>query len=107
VHPNRSLITRALGIQDDVAVDVHPEALQLGDRLLLCSDGLSGMLTDDRLAAYLGAGDDPAEIVTVLVDAANAQGGEDNITAVVVFVDDISQTEAMPPSRRKRRLFRK
>lgn len=88
VHPQRSIITRALGIDASVEVDVYPVELRAHDVLLFCSDGLTGMLQPDLIAAELRREDDPARAATKLVDAANASGGEDNITVVVVAVTD-------------------
>jgi protein phosphatase len=85
-HPKRNVITKSLGAQDDVAADM-PTALELevGDTYLLCSDGLTGYLTDDDIAAVL-AGSPPAEACKKLIKMANDAGGRDNITAVVVTV---------------------
>ncbi len=88
VHPQRSIITRALGVEADVEVDVYPVRLRAGDRLLLCSDGLSTMLRNDDIAGLLRRESDPTRAANLLVDAANAAGGEDNITTVVVDVED-------------------
>lgn len=86
----KNVITRALGMQDTVVVDLVPEAPQLGDRYLLCSDGLSGMVTDeDMLAAIQEAGDDIEGAVQQLVNLANQAGGEDNITVVMVAVTSL------------------
>lgn len=99
-HPNRSIITRALG--SDPAM--HPDLFEIdagpGDRLLLCSDGLSGMLEDEQIAALLLSIPDPQEAADALVDAANEAGGHDNITAVVV---DIVGDEQVVQKRRGRR----
>src|SRR5439155_16804930 len=80
VHPQRSIITRALGVDATVEVDVYPVELTPGDRLLLCSDGLSGMVQPDDIAATLRREQDPARAATQLVDAANGAGEEENIT---------------------------
>jgi len=88
VHPQRSIITRALGVDATVEVDVYAVELAPGDRLLLCSDGLTGMLQPDDIAATLRREDDPRRAATQLIDAANVAGGEDNITVVVVAVTD-------------------
>ncbi len=88
VHPQRSIITRALGVDASVEVDVYPVELAPGDRILLCSDGLTGMVQSDAIAATLRREDDPTRAANQLVDAANAAGGEDNITVVVVAVTD-------------------
>jgi protein phosphatase len=88
VHPLRSVITRALGVDDEVDVDVYPVELQPGDRVLLCSDGLSGMVHNETIAAELRREEDPGRAAQRLVDAANAAGGEDNVTVVVIAVTD-------------------
>lgn len=87
-HPWSSVLTRALGTEADVDVDVIEGSAQPGDLFLLCSDGLTAVLTDDDLADILGA---PTSLETrgqALIDAANAGGGPDNITLVLVQVDD-------------------
>ena len=96
VHPQRSIITRALGVDASVEVDVYPVALVPGDRLLLCSDGLTGMVQPDDIAAALRRESDPTRAATQLVDAANAAGGEDNITVVVVAVTDEAPLRDVP-----------
>jgi protein phosphatase len=86
-HPQRSIITRALGVDQGVDVDVQDESLQDGDRLLICSDGLSSMVDDTAIARHLREHDDPQSAADALVEAANAAGGEDNITVIVLDVD--------------------
>jgi protein phosphatase len=94
-HPHRSVITRALGTDEEVEVDTHTVGLEPGDLLLLCSDGLTSMLRDDAILTLAGvAGADPGELTEALVAAANAAGGEDNITVVAFEV-----TEGDPPAR--------
>lgn len=88
VHPRRSIITRALGVEDAVDVDVYSVPLEAGDRLLLCSDGLTTMLRADDIAALLRRESDPTRAANLLVDAANAAGGEDNITTIVIDVEE-------------------
>lgn len=83
-HALRHIITRAVGIDPVLEVDFYEVKLAAGDRLLLCSDGLSDMLTEKELAAIL---DRPAcvqEQVENLIQAANAAGGRDNITVILV-----------------------
>ena len=80
----RNVITRALGMQDHVVVDLQVDEPQVGDIYMLCSDGLSGMVTDEALLEILSADDDPNELCRRLIDLANRNGGEDNITAVVM-----------------------
>ena len=98
VHPQRSIITRALGVDASVEVDVYPVELAPGDRLLLCSDGLTGMVQTETIAATLRREEDPARAAAALVDAANVAGGEDNITVVVVAVTDEAPSRAVPDS---------
>ncbi len=83
VHPQRSMILRALGHGRPLEVDVIEERLSAGDRLMICSDGLSGMIDDDNIAALLSDGT-VEESVWALVEAANHAGGHDNITVAAV-----------------------
>jgi protein phosphatase len=88
-HPQRSAITRALGTEPTVEVEVRTVAGEVGDLFLLCSDGLSVMLGDDVISAAIeGAERDPQAAGEALVAAANAQGGEDNITVVLFELVD-------------------
>jgi len=81
----KNVITRALGMQDSVVVDIIPEEPRPGDRYVLCSDGLSGMITDDQLRdTVVAAQDDVPRAASGLVELANAHGGEDNVTCVVI-----------------------
>jgi protein phosphatase len=96
VHPQRSIITRALGLDLAVEVDVYPVELAPGDRLLLCSDGLTGMVQPDDIAATLRRESDPSRAAAQLVDLANHAGGEDNITVVVVAVTDEAPVREVP-----------
>jgi protein phosphatase len=87
-HPQRHVLTRALGVDPDVTVD-HLEVLPVkGDRYVLCSDGLSREITDSQLASVLRRLADPEEAARELVAQARAHGGNDNITVVVVDVVD-------------------
>jgi serine/threonine protein phosphatase PrpC len=86
VHPQRHILTRALGVGPDVQTDMWELQLRTGDRLLLCSDGLSNEIDMEEMAAVLAGEPDPAEAARQLVDAANSHGGSDNITVVVVDV---------------------
>jgi len=80
----RNVITRALGMQDVVTVDIQDLAPEAGDRWLLCSDGLNGMLKDEQiLAEVMEAGADLEAGVNQLIERANAAGGEDNTTVVL------------------------
>jgi PPM family protein phosphatase len=84
VHPHRSVLTRSIGTERDVDVDESSLALIDGDRLLLCSDGLTAMVTEDQIKAILENVDDPQQAAERLVRAANRAGGVDNITVVVL-----------------------
>jgi protein phosphatase len=85
-HPNQKLLTRTMGANDFVIPDLIDGALQPGDRFLLCSDGISKELADERVRDLLSAAADPASACRALLEAANAAGGRDNITVVVVDV---------------------
>ncbi|MDE0709802.1 MAG: serine/threonine-protein phosphatase [Acidimicrobiia bacterium] len=84
-HPERSLLTRALGFEHGLVVEVARLKVSVGDRLLLCSDGLTSMVTDDRIAGFLESGA-PSEVVWALIEAANRSGGLDNVSVIVVAV---------------------
>ena len=84
-HPRRHMLTRTIGMPD-VRVDSLDIHLQPGDRVLLCSDGLTGMVTDSRVARILTKTAAPTGAVWSLVEAANAAGGLDNTTVAVVDV---------------------
>jgi protein phosphatase len=85
----RNVITRALGMQDSVAVDLIRDQPKPGDRYMLCSDGLSGMIADDQIRNVIDdSGDDVEQTAQALIAKANENGGEDNITVVVFgFID--------------------
>lgn len=87
VHPYRSVLTRAVGLDPTVVVDRYGRLLEPGDRVLLCSDGLTAMVTDDQIAEIL-LRPDPAETAEALVAAANEAGGADNITVIVIDVSE-------------------
>ena len=84
VHPLKSVLTRALGTEDMVEVDVIPLPLETGDKILLCTDGLPNMLSDDEIRALLEKEDSPQDICDELVRVANDRGGIDNVTVVIV-----------------------
>ncbi len=86
VHPQRHILTRALGVSADVQVDVWELGAPRGTRVLLCSDGLSNEVGPEEIAAILERETDPAEAARSLVEVANEHGGADNITVVVVDV---------------------
>jgi protein phosphatase len=82
----KNVITRALGMQDQVMVDLQTDEPQPGDTYLLCSDGLSGMIGDDEIREILATSGDINETCRRLIARANEHGGEDNITAVLVRI---------------------
>ncbi|HJL17857.1 MAG TPA: Stp1/IreP family PP2C-type Ser/Thr phosphatase [Sandaracinaceae bacterium LLY-WYZ-13_1] len=85
----KNVITRALGMQDSVVVDLVPEQPQVGDIYVLCSDGLSGMMTDDDIRAVVVERDGDLESAAqTLVGRANQNGGEDNVTVVLLEVTE-------------------
>lgn len=86
-HPYRSVVTRAVGLDPSVEVDTYEVELQPGDRLLLCSDGLSDMLPDAEIAVSLEDGT-ATEAADRLVAAANGAGGIDNITVIVIDTEE-------------------
>ena len=85
-HPQRSQIYRSLGDKLNVQVDVFKQELNPGDKLLSCSDGLWEMARDPEIESILMSGQEPQAVCTALIDAANKNGGEDNISAVLVSV---------------------
>jgi protein phosphatase len=86
VHPHRHILTRALGVSSQVAVDLWRIRPVRGDRYLLCSDGLTNELDADQIREVLSSVGDPARAAELLVQAARTHGGSDNITVVVVDV---------------------
>jgi PPM family protein phosphatase len=87
-HPQRSAITRAVGTEPTVQVDAFTVNAEPGDVYLICSDGLTDMLTAEEVEEILGRAPDPAEAAQSLVAAANERGGEDNITVVLFEMTD-------------------
>lgn len=88
IHPHRSILTRALGVDGDLEVDVFTVDVDLGDRLLLCSDGLTSTVGDEEIRGILTAQRDPEAACDELVAAANRGGGPDNITVVVLDIEE-------------------
>jgi protein phosphatase len=85
-HPRRNIMTRALGVEPEVPVDLFLEEAVPGDRYLLCSDGLPREVSDELIASFLRRLADPREAARELVEEAKRKGGNDNITVVVVDV---------------------
>jgi PPM family protein phosphatase len=93
-HPQRSVITRALGTDDAVEIDTFTVRAQDGDVVLLCSDGLNTMVAEQTIAELLSSGDPAAAIARKLVRAALQGGGEDNVTAIVFRVGEVGAEPA-------------
>jgi PPM family protein phosphatase len=88
-HPQRSIITRALGPEAEVEPDVHTEQARAGDIYLVCSDGLTTMVSEERISQLLRASSNLDDAVRALVDEANRAGGRDNITAVAFRLEEV------------------
>jgi PPM family protein phosphatase len=93
-HPQRSVITRALGPEGAVEVDTRSYTARGGDVYLLCSDGLTTMLAEERLAELLGAGETLRDTGEALIAAANEAGGRDNITVVLLRLEELDASAA-------------
>lgn len=92
IHPDRNIITRAVGVEDDLQVDLFLVPLEGKDRVLLCSDGLTGMLEDEEILQILEGEGNVEERAQRLVQAANDHGGRDNIAVIIMepFSDEVS-----------------
>jgi protein phosphatase len=97
-HPNRSVITRALGSDPNMLVDTFEVDAAAGDRLLLCTDGLTSMVTDADIERALASEPSPQGAVDALIDKALAAGGHDNITAVVVDIGTAAHPAQRSPA---------
>jgi PPM family protein phosphatase len=93
-HPQRSIITRALGPEPDVEVDTWTYPARAGDVVLLCSDGLTSMISEDRVKATLTEHDNLDEAADALIREANEAGGRDNITVVLFRLEEIGADDA-------------
>jgi serine/threonine protein phosphatase PrpC len=93
-HPQRSIITRALGIEPDVEVDTWSYPVRAGDVLLLCSDGLTSMVPESRMAEILGSAPTLERAAGKLIADANDAGGRDNITVVLFRLEDVGEPDA-------------
>jgi serine/threonine protein phosphatase PrpC len=81
-HPRRNVLTRAIGVAENVTPDVTTYELMPGDRVVLCSDGLHGLVEDDEIRTITSS-NEPAAAVQTLIDLANERGAPDNVTAIV------------------------
>lgn len=94
----KNIITRALGMKDAVKVDIRSEHTQPGDVFLLCSDGLSGMISEQQMLDVVDITQDPHEACELLIEMANDAGGTDNISALIVRIQPDAQDERQPNS---------
>ena len=85
-HPDKNIITRAVGAFDELEIDFFEEYIHPGDVILMCTDGLSNMVDDTSIRQIIETGRDVVEKVQHLVDAANRGGGKDNITALIIEI---------------------
>ncbi len=85
-HPDKNIITRAVGAFEDLAIDFFEEHVEPGDVILMCTDGLSNMVDDTDIRQMIQTGRDVVEKVQRLVEAANRGGGKDNITVAVIQI---------------------
>ncbi len=83
-HPDKNIITRAVGAEDTVQADFFTVHLQEGDTILMCTDGLTNMLEDEEILMILDGARDIVEKAQALVDAANENGGKDNISVILI-----------------------
>lgn len=99
-HPKRSVITRALGSDPNTHPDIYEINVETGDRLLICSDGLSSMIRDEQIEAVMRRVQDPQRCASQLVNEAIGAGGYDNVTVIVVDVTGFAEV-------RRRKIARK
>jgi protein phosphatase len=91
----KNLVTRALGVEDAVALDMGEHEVEVGDSYLMCSDGLSDMVDDAEIASILGGHASVEQKADSLVETANAHGGRDNISILLVQVDASSEKRGL------------
>lgn len=99
-HPNRSVITRALGSDPNTQPDLYEINVETGDRLLICSDGLSGMVLDKEIESALARVRDPQRCASQLVNEAIANGGHDNVTVIVADVTGFAEVRRKKMARK-------
>lgn len=95
VHPQKNVITRAVGIHEDVEVDTFREYVDKGDFLLICCDGLTDMVTDEEIHTVIIQNDNPQTICDILVEKANEKGGFDNISVIVAKFDELNEKDIL------------
>ena len=105
VHPNRSVITRAIGSDPHMQPDIYELNVETGDRILLCSDGVTTMLEDPQIARIMGSSETAQECADNLVAAALDAGGYDNATAVVMDVEGFRVVRERKEKRKSRAFY--
>ncbi len=88
-HPERNVILKAVGTKNTVEVEVLSDKIKKGDIFMLCSDGVSGELTDSEIATIINYRKEPAAISEELISMANAKGGSDNASAIVIKIEEL------------------
>ncbi|WDV47641.1 Stp1/IreP family PP2C-type Ser/Thr phosphatase [Clostridiaceae bacterium M8S5] len=86
-HPQKHVITRALGTNKHLKFDMFEREIEIGDTYMLCSDGLTNMLDDEEIKKVLSTINDPQEMCDCLIEKANQHGGDDNITVLTIKID--------------------
>ena len=91
-HPDKNIITRAIGVKNDVEADIYEYRLKKGDIILMCTDGLSNMVEDEDMFGIVKGARDIVEAVEMLIEKANSNGGRDNIGVVMAepLADEVS-----------------
>ena len=91
-HPDKNIITRAIGVKEDVEPDIYEYRLKKGDMILMCTDGLSNMVEDEDMFNIVKGSRDVVEAVQMLIEKANSNGGRDNIGVIVAepLADEVS-----------------
>src|SRR6478735_3567018 len=95
VSTNKNLVTRALGVEDAVLLEVNEHKVEPGDLYMMCSDGLSDMLDDDAIAKLMLVEETLDQKVAHLIDAANANGGRDNISVLLALASTGSKKRGL------------
>ena len=92
-HPDKNIITRAMGVKEDVEADIYEYKLRKGDIILMCTDGLSNMIEDEDMFDIVKSARDIVEAVLMLIEKANSNGGRDNIGVVMAepLADEVSR----------------
>ena len=91
-HPDKNIITRAIGVKENVEPDIYEYRLKKGDIILMCTDGLSNMVEDEDMFNIVKGSRDVVEAVQMLIEKANSNGGRDNIGVIVAepLADEVS-----------------